>query len=259
VSTIPEPIAALLPPLVDDLRATLANDLVGVYLYGSAVLGGFEPDASDLDLVIVTERDAADLDLAVIEALHRRLASREPDWADRLDIAYIGRATLATFRSGGILASISHDEPLQRYDDADGWLQTWYLVREADVAILGPSPRTLIPPIDPAEFVRAVVRTTSDLAARTLATGGDNWLAYTLVTQCRVLRTLEDGAIGTKAAAAEAMARSRPDRRCILEACLAFGRTRGRLPLDPDARRAAPDLIAHLRAEIDERVAALER
>ena len=109
-------------PFIDDLRSTLGLDLVGVYLYGSAITGGFDPALSDLDLLVVIESEAALLDLSRIEAVHDRLVSRHPDWADRLDIAYVGRATLATFRSGGTVASISHEDALQLYDDADGWL-----------------------------------------------------------------------------------------------------------------------------------------
>jgi hypothetical protein len=120
---------------------------VGAYLYGSAITGGFDPALSDLDLLVVIDSDARLLDLPRIEALHDRLAGRHPEWADRLDIAYVGRETLATFRTGGAVV----DQPrgcFQLYDDADGWLQTWYLVRHADTALLGPPVVEVIPPIE---------------------------------------------------------------------------------------------------------------
>ena len=41
---------------MDDLRSTFGTELVGAYLYGSAVMGGFDPGLSDLDLVVVTEQ-----------------------------------------------------------------------------------------------------------------------------------------------------------------------------------------------------------
>ncbi len=40
--------------LVADLRETLGGNLVGVYLHGSLALGGFSPDHSDVDLLVVT-------------------------------------------------------------------------------------------------------------------------------------------------------------------------------------------------------------
>jgi Aminoglycoside adenylyltransferase, C-terminal domain/Nucleotidyltransferase domain len=257
VRTIPDPIASILPPLVDDLRSTLDGDLVGVYLYGSAISGGFEPNASDLDLVIVTERDAGDLDLGVLDAIHARLAAREPAWAHRLDLAYVGRATLADFRSGGSVLSISHDDPLQRSDDADGWLQTWYLVREADTPIVGPPAADLIPVITPDEFVRAVALDADRVVGFTLTDVRSGPLTYTILTLCRVLIALETSTIVSKQAAAEATARERPAWRWLLEACLRVRREEARLPLRPDEQVAAPLLIAELHRDVRERRTAI--
>jgi predicted nucleotidyltransferase len=41
--------------LVEGVRAVLRGDLVGAYLHGSAVLGGFRPD-SDIDVIVVSTR-----------------------------------------------------------------------------------------------------------------------------------------------------------------------------------------------------------
>src|SRR5206468_9047072 len=42
--------------LASRLRASLGETLVGVYLHGSIVLGGFNPELSDLDVLGVTRR-----------------------------------------------------------------------------------------------------------------------------------------------------------------------------------------------------------
>jgi hypothetical protein len=42
----------------------LRDDLVGIYLTGSAVTGGFDPGVSDLDLVVVTTAPADEIDLS---------------------------------------------------------------------------------------------------------------------------------------------------------------------------------------------------
>ena len=41
--------AGLLDELVADIRGVIGDDLLGLYLYGSAVTGGFDPGASDID------------------------------------------------------------------------------------------------------------------------------------------------------------------------------------------------------------------
>jgi len=50
----------LLDRFVEQNRLILGEDLAGVYLHGSAVMGCFNPEKSDLDLLIVVNRAAAD-------------------------------------------------------------------------------------------------------------------------------------------------------------------------------------------------------
>jgi hypothetical protein len=226
-----------------------------VYLYGSAISGGFDAETSDLDLLIVTETDGATIDLEALDGVHRRLAAREPDWADRLDLAYIGRATLANFRAGGIVVSISHDDPLQRYDEAQDWLQTWYLVQLADTPVVGPRVPDVVPPISAEEFVRAVTRSTLELADKALSDERDGWRAYALLTLCRVLVTMETGTPLPKQDAAAAISREVPELRASIDAALAFRTARGRKPLTQEARAAMPAAIARL-AELVRRRAA---
>ena len=79
----------ILEPLVTDIRGRLGEDLVGLYLYGSAVTGGFDPGVSDVDLMAVTAREVENLDMAGLEAMHRDLLRHHPDWKDRIDVTYI--------------------------------------------------------------------------------------------------------------------------------------------------------------------------
>lgn len=247
---LPQPLEAIVGPFIDDLRTTFGLELVGVYLYGSAITGGFDPALSDLDLLVVTESDAGLLDLSRIEALHDRLATRHPDWADRLDIAHVGRATLATFRSGGTVAAISHEDALQLYDDADGWLQTWYLVRYADGALIGPPAADVIPPIERAEFVNAVARDAERIVRRVETDQRSGLVAYTLLTLCRVLRALDDGAITSKPEAAGWVADRMPQVRWVLDEALAVRASGGRQPFSTSARVAVLALISQLGADI---------
>jgi predicted nucleotidyltransferase len=250
MTALPRPLEAIVGPFIDDLRSTLGPELVGVYLYGSAITGGFDPALSDLDLLVVVESDARLLDLRQIEALHDRLAGRHPDWADRLDIAYVGRKTLVRFRSGGTVASISHEDSLQLYDDADGWLQTWYLVRYADTALLGPPVAEVVPPIERAEFVNAVAGDEERIVRRVQTDRRPGLVAYTLLTLCRVLRALDDGAITSKQDAGEWVADRKPEIRWILEEALVVRASGGRQPFSTAGRVAVIALISELGAEI---------
>lgn len=50
----------LLVQFVEMTRETLGQNAVGVYLHGSAVMGCFNPEKSDLDLLIVVDREPSD-------------------------------------------------------------------------------------------------------------------------------------------------------------------------------------------------------
>src|SRR4051812_2653585 len=50
-----DPVAAYLDEVVARVREIAADGLVGVWLFGSAAAGGFDPGRSDLDVQAVTE------------------------------------------------------------------------------------------------------------------------------------------------------------------------------------------------------------
>ena len=45
---------------VERTKAILQDNLVGVYLHGSAVMGCFNPDKSDIDLIVVVNSNIPD-------------------------------------------------------------------------------------------------------------------------------------------------------------------------------------------------------
>ena len=53
-------INTLLQGFVERSKAILQNDLAGIYLHGSAVMGCFNPEKSDIDLIIVVDRPLSD-------------------------------------------------------------------------------------------------------------------------------------------------------------------------------------------------------
>jgi hypothetical protein len=250
VSSLPEPLDRILPSLLDDLASSLGADLVGAYLYGSAVSGGFDATISDLDIVIVTARSTDAIDFGVLEGIVGRLATRQPAWADRLDIAFVGRETLATFREGGPLVDISHDEPLRRIPNADDWLETWFLTRDADTALIGPSPKELIPPIAVGEFLQGVALDVDRLVEKARDDPRDGSVAYRLLTLCRALRSLESGAICSKDEGAAWVIERHPDARLAVDAAQAVRRGNGSRGFTAEERREVQDAMAFLAEQI---------
>ena len=150
-----EGLDSILTDLVKDARVVLGPNAMGIYLYGSAVSGGFDPGVSDLDLVVVTDAEVGSIDLAGLERMHTDFVGRHPEWDDRIEVVYIGQATLRSFRtSPGSLAVISPGESFHVTGPVVDWDQNWYQVREYGVALFGTPAAEVIPLDQPVRIHR---------------------------------------------------------------------------------------------------------
>jgi hypothetical protein len=233
------------------VRGALGDDLVGLYLYGSSVSGGFDPGVSDVDLVAVTSSEVQGIDLAMLERMHRRLVVRYPDWTDRVEVVYIGRATLHSFRtSAGSLAVISPGEPLHvREDRVVDWLQNWYLIRETGVTLYGADAATIVPPVAWSEFVAATVRYAEEVRSRSRVGAGAGALAYTILTMCRALRTVQAQTHGSKQEGATWARERMPDWAWLIDAALDCRLSRGTLGFHDEQSRTDAEIFITLLAD----------
>jgi len=223
---------AIVDEIVASLRRALADPLAGIYLYGSAVVGGFDEGVSDVDLIAVTRDDASRLDLASLGRMHDELAGRHPDWKDRIEIVYVGEPTLRTFRGGGPVAVISPGEPLHLVDGANLWLQNWYLARLTSTALIGPARETMFPKVSVDEFVAAVARYAAEVKDRSLDSMGPGSRAYTVLTMCRALRTVSTRSPCSKQEGAAWTVRRHPQWNALIEEALACRESGGRRGFD---------------------------
>lgn len=241
----------LLDALVSGICGVLGDDLVALYLYGSSVSGGFDPGISDVDLVAVTSPEIEAIDLPGLGRMHHGLVSRYPDWKDRIEVVYLSRATLESFRtSAGALAVISPGEPFHVRDDrASEWLQNWYLLRETGVCLYGLDPAAIVPPIAWTEFVAATVRYADEVRNRSRVGAGRGALAYTILTMCRALRTVRLGAAGSKQEGAAWICGRMPEWAWLVDAALECRQSQGTIGFADEASRAAAETFIRLVAD----------
>ena len=249
----------LVNALGSELDAVLGADLVGLYLYGSSVAGGFEPGISDVDLVAVSASELAASVLVALERMHERVGDRFPEWRDRIEVVYVSRATLGSFRtSAGALAVISPGEPFHVRDDpASEWLQNWYLVRKMGVPLRGAAARDIIAPIAWTEFVAAAIRYADELRRRDRVGVTAGEIAYTVLILCRALRTVRTDKTGSKQEAAAWVRDRMPDWAWLIEAALVCRQSRGRIGFADAASRASAETF--IRLIVDEIVLAPAR
>ena len=231
--------------LTGGLRFALGSDLVAVYLYGSAVVGGFVTDVSDIDLLVVTQRD---LDAAVaerLEAFHSEFVGRHPDWDDRLELVYVGQDTLAHFRAGGGLGVISPGEPFHLRDGVDLWTSNFYLVRETGVTLFGPPPATTIPPVSWTDFLTEIRRYAEEVRSRNLRNATPGNRAYCVLTMCRALATIRNDRPCSKQEGAALVRSWMPKWAWLIDEAERCRLSRGRLDLADDrVTEAAASFVA---------------
>ncbi len=114
---------ALLKALVAGPKSVLGQNLVGLYLYGSLTTGDYDPNVSDVDLLVVIAKDFDNQVFGQLNRSHQALVQAAPQWNERLEIAYVSAEALRNFRSQPHrMAAISPSEPFHFKKAEKGWL-----------------------------------------------------------------------------------------------------------------------------------------
>ena len=240
------------------VHRVLGTDVVGVYLHGSAVLGGLRP-GSDLDLFVVarrgtTEQERRALVHGLLEVSGRQAPSgtgRRPveltvvAWGDvrpwryppRCEFLY-GEWLREEFERGVVPA------PAPAPDLAP--LITMVLLGNAP--LFGPPPAEVLDPVPHKDLRRAIVAGVPELLAE-LASDTRN----VLLTLARIWTTLETGTVTSKDAAADWALDRLPERhRPVLARARSVylgDETESWDGLMPQVRALAEHLVAQLTAE----------
>ncbi|AUI59543.1 aminoglycoside adenylyltransferase domain-containing protein [Amycolatopsis sp. BJA-103] len=197
-------------PLLDHLDRENPGDVIGSYLYGSAVAGGLRPD-SDVDLLLVTRRSLTGPERASLVSLllgvsgWRGHAARFPEVADRrpieLTVLVAGDRFRRDFQYGEWLRE---DFVAGRLPEPAEDPDVVILVATAHAAhrvLRGPALAEVLEPVAGDELRQSVRVVVPGLIEEI---DGDE--RNVLLTLARVLATLETGEVVTKDAAAAAVA-----------------------------------------------------
>jgi hypothetical protein len=178
----------VLQDAVARIRHTLADKLVGLYLYGSLTLGDFDLDISDIDVLAAVSSDITAEEFAQLEQMHEEFAIVHPVWRGRIEVQYFSLEGLQTFRDKrSQIVVISPGEPLNIKDAGTDWIMNWYLVRETGKGLYGSPADTIIPPISLDEYLEASHEYVADLSRRIERVKDQTGQSYTILTMCRAL------------------------------------------------------------------------
>ncbi len=76
----------LLAQLLARIQAILGEKLAGLSLFGSLVLGDFDYDISDIDLVVATSTFIDEQEFEHLRAMHNELVAQYRNWENRIEI-----------------------------------------------------------------------------------------------------------------------------------------------------------------------------
>lgn len=240
---------------LDVLRGVLGESLLGVYLFGSAVVGGLRPD-SDVDILAVVKESLPDEARRRLATKLMAISGRSGDPVSRpieLTVMKLSEAVpwryppQSEFVYGEWLREILKERPGARPGpDADlAILLT--KVRESSIPMLGPNASDLLDPVPISDVRRAFADTLPALIANIEADERN-----VVLTLSRMWMTAVTGEIQPKDAAAEwAIARLPAEHAPLVE--LARDAYRGEVPDDWKGRGAELSaLVQYMRAAIDE-------
>jgi len=232
--------------LLAGVRVVLGEQFVGLYVHGSLASGGFDPQRSDIDFVVVTTGDLNGETLTALAAMHARIAASGLDWARRLEGGYIPQDGLQRYdpaRACYPWLGMDGHFAVEQFDH--GWVIQLHVLREHGLVVAGPHPRTLIDPIscdDLRQAQQALLhewwRPQLDDHTRLRSR---EYQAYAVLTMCRALYTLEHGTVVTKAEAAHWAQQTLPERwAALIGRALAWPRGQ-----QPDALPETLELIRY--------------
>jgi hypothetical protein len=212
------------------IQAILGSQFVGLYLYGSLALGDFDPQSSDIDLIVVTLSELSPELLPALRAMHREFDRSGSPWAGKVEAAY---APLEALRNPAPTArpfpQVEKGTQLFLAPPEAGWAFQRHTLREQGLIVSGPGPGTLTGPVDRAEMQRAAAAILGGWQAQ--ARQDPDWLdwvrrrgpqSFVVLTICRLLYSLKTGSVVSKPAAARwAQKNSEPGRAALIQRALA--------------------------------------
>lgn len=198
---------ALLEELLASAQAILGRQFIGAYLFGSLTSGDFD-QASDVDVVVVTEAEISDAVCAALAAMHARLAAGASWWATQLEVSYMPQRALRRHDPAAALhphLDRGKGERLRLMQHDSDWVVQRAALRERGITLAGPAPQTLIDPVSPDDLRRAMLAVLwwpAQILAAPAQISELGYQSYIVLTLCRMLYTLQFGTIISKPAAA---------------------------------------------------------
>ncbi len=198
---IPTSIINLLDSIVESCKKTLGENLIGVYLHGSAAMGCFNPLKSDIDLLIVVkERLPVEQKREIIDFILQLVEKAPPKG---LELSVVTQDALQHFqypipyelhfsnswKEAYIAGQVDYDK--QRFDL--DLAAHFTVTKKRGIRLYGEPIQAVFPALSEGYYLRSILSDASDIFERIT----DDPI-YGILNLCRVLAFLRERAVYSK-------------------------------------------------------------
>ena len=195
--------------LLTEVRGVLGQQFTGMYLYGSLSSGGFHPDASDIDFLVVTDGMLNQQTIDALGTMHQHIWDTGLPLVDRLEGSYLPQGHLPHYEKTDTAYPTVNEHRFYVASHGSDWIIQRHVIREYGVTLTGPDPKTMINVVQPDSIRSAVLGALQEWWFPML--DDPSWLkghevpyhSYAILTMCRALHAIEHGTIVSKLAAAD--------------------------------------------------------
>jgi len=204
-ATCPQPVRTQINNLVATLQQMLSNNLVGIYLHGSLAMGCFNPQCSDIDLLVVTLNSmTVETKRDIVQYLLTHSLSPSP-----IEISFLVQEHIRPFQHPLLYELHFSESWRERYTRAlaDGTWRTWNdekkrdhdlvahltITRARGICLSGKPIQEVLPTVPPAIYAASIVGDFNDANAER-----QQMPVYFTLNACRILAYLRQGHLYSK-------------------------------------------------------------
>ena len=208
ISLFPYPdINILLDKFSTEVQAILGRRLVGTYLHGSLAYGDFNPQTSDIDFLVVTDKLLLQETFFALMGMHASLFISGVAWSQKLEGAYIPMNDLRCHDPAHApVPWLGTDGHFALETLGSDWILQRWILRKKGIVISGRPLKPMIDPVSPEDLRQAVRESLQSWWSPPFPSPerfqASEYQAYAVLTMCRSLYVLEHGAVASKPEAA---------------------------------------------------------
>ena len=195
---------------VNEIKAELAGNLIGVYLVGSIATGDFDLD-SDVDFLVVTNSELTEANINSLQEVQVKIHEIDCYPAKHLEGSYISIGDLNNWRIVGEkkLYYFDNGSTMVEQSTHDNQWHVRWILRERGITLIGQKPEQIMQSIPLHELSKEIkTAMLDDMKAfeQEIDRPRSFWnsrfgQSFAVLTYCRMLHTLHTGTVQSKKAA----------------------------------------------------------